>query len=223
MELAKMGYHVLINYHSNESAAKEVREQIEKNGGQASLQCFDVADRAMTRKVLEGWMEDGRRHVEVLVNNAGVRKDNSLVWMEDNEWDDIIKVHLEGFYNVTKVLLKPMVLKRYGRIINVVSLSGISGMAGQTNYSAAKAGVIAASKSLAQETAKRKVTVNCVAPGFVRTDMTAEIDEAEHKQFIPMRRFGLPEEVASCVGFLASKEASYITGEVISINGGLYM
>ena len=221
-ELAKRNYHVLINYRTDVDAANMVKSSIETAGGSATLLPFDVGNRELTRQTLEAWMTEEERHIEVLVNNAGMRMDNSLLWMEDKEWDDVLQVHLQGFYNVTKTVLKPMVLKKFGRIINVVSLSGISGMAGQTNYSAAKAAVIGATKALAQETAKRKVTVNCVAPGFIDTDMTSDLDKDLMKQRIPMRRFGQPEEVAACVGFLSSKGASYITGEVISINGGLY-
>ena len=161
-------------------------------------------------------------YIEVLVNNAGIRKDNLMLWMTGEEWSKVLDISLNGFFYVTQPLLKNMLVKRYGRIINIVSLSGIQGMAGQANYSAAKGGVIAATKALAQEVAKKKVTVNAVAPGFIRTDMTEGIDENEWKKHIPAGRFGTPEEVAELVGFLASPASSYITGEVISINGGLY-
>ena len=223
LEMASKGYHVVVNYQSRKDAADEVVAKIKKAGGSASILGFDVSNREATNAALTNWMGDRERYFEVLINNAGFRKDNSMLWMENEEWDSVLNVHLQGFYNVTKTVLQPMVMSRYGRIVNIVSLSGISGMAGQTNYAAAKAGVIGASKSLAQEVAKRNVTVNCVAPGFIKTDMTADIDEAEYKIRVPMRRFGKPEEVAACVGFLTSKEAAYITGEVISINGGLYM
>ena len=161
-------------------------------------------------------------YIEVLINNAGIRKDNLMLWMTGEEWSKVLDISLNGFFNVTQPLLKNMLVKRYGRIVNIVSLSGIQGMPGQTNYSAAKGGVIAATKALAQEVAKKKVTVNAVAPGFIRTDMTEGIDENEWKKHIPAGRFGTPEEVADLVGFLASPASSYITGEVISINGGLY-
>ena len=162
------------------------------------------------------------RSILKLVNNAGIRRDNLMLWMEQDEWSRVLDISLNGFFNVTQPLLKNMLVKRFGRIINIVSLSGIKGMPGQTNYSAAKGGIIAATKALAQEVAKKHVTVNAIAPGFIRTDMTDGIDENEWKKHIPAGRFGEPGEVAALVGFLASGQASYITGEVISINGGLY-
>ena len=158
----------------------------------------------------------------MLVNNAGVRKDNLMMWMPAEDWHRVLRVSLDGFYNVTQPLLKGMLLAKWGRIVNVVSLSGIKGLPGQTNYSAAKGGLIAATKALAQEVAKKRVTVNAVAPGFIRSDMTADLDEATLKKQIPAGRFGEAEEVADLVAFLCSEGASYITGEVISINGGLY-
>jgi 3-oxoacyl-[acyl-carrier protein] reductase len=157
-----------------------------------------------------------------LVNNAGIRKDNLMMWMQPEEWSSVLNISLNGFYNVTQPLLKNMLVKKFGRIINVVSLSGIKGLPGQTNYSAAKGGVIAATKALAQEVAKKGVTVNAVAPGFIKTEMTADLDEADLKKLIPTGRFGEAKEVAELVGFLASEHSAYITGEVISINGGLY-
>ncbi|MCL4120531.1 UNVERIFIED_CONTAM: hypothetical protein GTU68_029059 [Idotea baltica] len=218
-----MGYHVLINYLSNEIAANVVISEIEAAGGQASGIPFDVSKREMVREAMEQWQTAHPDEcIEVLVNNAGIRKDNLMVWMKDEEWDSILDIHLSGFFVVTSEVLKRMIRNKYGRIINVVSLSGIKGMPGQVNYAAAKAGVIAASKSLAQEIGRKNITVNCVAPGFIKTDMTEDIDETQFKNFIPMRRFGTAEEVASVVAFLAKKEASYITGEVISVNGGLY-
>lgn len=220
--LAGQGYHVLINYKSNHDAATAVKSEIEEAGGLATLLPFDVSDRAAVRASLDDWhAANADAIIEVLVNNAGIRKDNGMLWMEDNEWDDVLANHLDGFYNVTRALIQPMVFNRFGRVINIVSLSGIKGMAGQTNYGAAKAGLIGATKSLAQEVAKRNVTVNCVAPGFIKTDMTADLDVKQYKQLIPMKRFGKAEEVAAVVGFLASSAASYITGEVINVSGGI--
>ncbi|MCB0662476.1 MAG: 3-oxoacyl-ACP reductase FabG [Saprospiraceae bacterium] len=223
LELSKLGYHVLINYQSNKEAAEATLSEIESAGGSGSLLPFDVANKAEVQQKLDAWLEaEPGRCVEVLVNNAGIRKDNLMVWMEDADWESILDIHLGGFFYVTRTLLKSMVKNKFGRIINVVSLSGLKGVAGQTNYSAAKAGIIGASKALAQEIARKNITVNCVAPGFIATDMTSDLSEAELKGAIPMRRFGKPEEVASVVGFLAGPGSSYITGEVISINGGLY-
>ena len=223
LELCKMGYPVLINYNSNIAAANATLEQVKSLGGSGDVLQFDVADRAQTANALEGWLAKNEGVViEVIINNAGIRKDNLMALMPPEEWQTVLDIHLGGFYNVTAPLLKHLVRNRYGRIVNVVSLSGLKGMPGQTNYSAAKAGVIGASKSLAQELGRRKITVNCVAPGFIKTDMTEDIDEGQFKTLIPMRRFGTAEEVAKAVAFLASKDASYITGEVISVNGGLY-
>jgi 3-oxoacyl-[acyl-carrier protein] reductase len=189
----------------------------------AELLKFDVSNVDEVDNKLEKWYLDHPDSViEVLVNNAGIRKDNLMIFMQNSDWDKIISTHLSGFFYVTRRLLKDMLTNRYGRIVNVVSLSGLKGMPGQTNYSAAKAGIIGASKALAQEVGKRNVTVNCVAPGFIITEMIQDINENDYRQLIPLNRFGKPEEVADLVAFLASKKASYITGEVISINGGLY-
>ena len=223
IELSKSGYPVIINYHSNEKAATETRQIIEAQGGVAELLKFDVSDAEEVDNALENWSTGHPDAIiEVLVNNAGIRKDNLMVFMQNSEWDQILDIHLSGFFYVTRRLLKDMLTNRYGRIVNVVSLSGLKGMPGQTNYSAAKAGIIGASKALAQEVGKRNVTVNCVAPGFISTEMISDINENDFRQLIPLNRFGKPEEVADLVAFLASKKASYITGEVISINGGLY-
>lgn len=183
---------------------------------------FDVADREAAERALGGWLEaHPDEAVEVLVNNAGIRRDGLLLWMPHEDWYGVLRTHLDGFFHVTQPLLKGMLVRKYGRIINIVSLSGIKGLPGQVNYSAAKGGLIAATRALAQEVAKKRVTVNAVAPGFIRTDMTADLDEAALRRTIPAGRFGEPEEVADLVAFLASEKASYITGEVISINGGI--
>lgn len=223
VKLASDGYHVLINYRSNDEEAQKTLAQIHDQGDSASLLKFDVSNRAEVNTALGDWLEQHPDAViEVLINNAGVRNDNLLMWMEPQDWDGVIDINLTGFYNVTKILINQMLLNRYGRIVNIVSLSGLKGVAGQMNYSAAKAGVIGATKALAQEVGKRGITVNAVAPGYIRTDMTQDINEKEAKAQIPANRFGEPEEVAELVSFLASKKASYISAEVISINGGLY-
>jgi len=223
IKLAVDGYHVLINYKSNDAEAEKTKAAIIEQGGNATLLKFDVSNRVEVNAILVGWLEQHEGSViEVLINNAGIRNDNLLMWMEPQDWDGVIDINLTGFYNVTKALINQMLLNRYGRIVNIVSLSGLKGVAGQVNYSAAKAGVIGATKALAQEVGKRGITVNAVAPGYIKTDMTQDINEKEAKAQIPANRFGEPEEVAELVSFLASKKASYISAEVISINGGLY-
>lgn len=222
-KMAAMGYYVLVNYKSNTTEAEKTLELVKDSGGEGELLRFDVADKEQIKEVLDDWINANEsKDIEVLVNNAGIRDDSLMVWLKDEQWDSVIKTSLDSFFYVTRLVLESMMLNRFGRIINVVSLSGIRGMAGQTNYSAAKAGVIGATKALAQEVGRSGITVNAVAPGFIKTDMTEMLDEKELKRNIPVNRFGLPEEVAHAVGFLASKEAGYITGEVLSINGGLY-
>lgn len=222
-KMAEMGYYVLVNYKSNETEANYTLAQIKEHGGNGELLKFDVADRNDIGRTLGNWMETNTDHyIEVLVNNAGIKDDVLMIWMKDEQWDSVIKTSLDGFFYVTRTVLNAMLLKRYGRIVNVVSLSGLKGMSGQINYSAAKAGVIGATKALAQEVGRRGITVNAVAPGFIKTDMTEGLDEKQLQAIIPVKRFGTPEEVAHAVGFLASAEAAYITGEVLSVNGGLY-
>ncbi len=222
LKLSGMGYHILVNYKGNEGAANETLSLIEKHGGTAELIRFDVSDKDEVQQ-LAGWIESNKeKYIEVLVNNAGIKDDGLLMWMKDEQWENVINTSLLGFFLVTRLVVNSMLMKKYGRIINIVSLSGLKGLPGQTNYSAAKAGVIGATKALAQEIGRRGVTVNAVAPGFISTDMTEGLDEKELKNLIPVRRFGTPEEVAHAVGFLASPEAGYITAEVLSINGGLY-
>ena len=223
LQLADMGYSVLINYASNREAAEETKQLAEAKGVTAELLPFDVANVKEVDNALNGWAEKHPDdYIAVLVNNAGIRQDTLMVFMQDEQWSNVLDVSLNGFFYVTRRLLKDMITKRYGRIINVVSLSGLKGLPGQSNYSAAKAAVIGATKALAQEIAARKITVNAVAPGFITTDMTKDLDEQQLKTMIPVGRFGKPEEVAALVGFLASEQAGYITGQVISINGGLY-
>lgn len=223
IKLATMGYYVLVNYKSNRQEAENTLELIKQNGGNGLLIQFNIASRDVIKSVLGGWIESHPEAViEVLVNNAGIRDDSLMAFMSDEQWDGVMRTNLDGFYFVTRFVLDGMMMNRYGRIINIVSLSGIKGLPGQTNYSAAKAGVIGATKALSQEVGRSQITVNAVAPGFIRTDMTEGLDEKELRKQIPVNRFGTAEEVANAVGFLASKDASYITGQVISVNGGLY-
>lgn len=223
IKLAELGYNILINYKGNKAAADETAELVKQHNVQAEILQFNVADKKEVEDVLGGWMAAHKEDIiEVLINNAGVRQDTLMMSMTDAQWGDVLNTSLQGMYNVTKTVLNPMLMNRYGRIINMVSLSGLKGMPGQVNYSAAKAGMIGATKALAQEIAKRNITVNAIAPGFVKTDMTEELNEKDLAKMIPMQRFGEAEEVADLVQFLASKKASYITGQVISINGGLY-
>ena len=223
LRLAKAGYTVIINYQSNEQAAQETLRSIQSQGGQAELLRFDVSNPESVQNALESWQSSHPEdYIDVLVNNAGIRRDNLLVFMEPDEFEAVLRTNLFSFYHVTRPLLTPMIRHKHGRIINIASLSGITGLPGQCNYAAAKGGLIAATKSLAKEVAKKNVTVNAVAPGFIKTDMTDGLEEAELKKTVPMNRFGSAEEVAALVAFLASDDASYITGECISINGGLY-
>ncbi len=217
------GNHILINYKDNETAALETLELVREKGCTGEILRFDVGNKVEVREVLGGWIEaHPEAFIEVLVNNAGITDDTLMVWMKDEQWDSVINASLNGFFYVTKLVLTNMLLKRYGRIVNMVSLSGLKGVPGQTNYAAAKGGVIAATRSLAHEIAKRGITVNAVAPGFIKTDMTQHIAEKDMKAHIPAGRFGEPEEVASAVAFLVSPEASYITAEVLGVNGGMF-
>ncbi|MDR1331026.1 MAG: 3-oxoacyl-ACP reductase FabG [Tannerella sp.] len=223
LRLAAAGYPVLVNYLSGTEAAEETRSQIEALGGRAHLLPFDASDGPAADRAVTEWQEaHPDDYVAVLVNNAGIRRDSMMVFMQDSQWHEVVDTTLNGFFHVTRRLLKDMLTRRWGRIVSIASLSGIRGLPGQTNYSAAKAALIGASKALAQEVAPRKVTVNVIAPGFIDTDMVKDLDEARLKPMIPAGRFGRPDEVAALAGFLASEEAGYITGEVISINGGLY-
>ena len=223
LRLAKDGFAVIINYQSNKEAAEDTLKQVQEAGGTGELLPFDVSDAQAIETALESWSEKHPDdYISVLVNNAGIRQDNLMVFMQEDQWSRVLDTTLNGFFYITRRLLKDMMTHRNGRIINMASLSGLKGLPGQTNYSAAKAALIGATKALAQEVAARKVTVNAIAPGFIATDMTKELDEAELKKLIPLGRFGKPEEVAALTSFLASDDAAYITGQVISINGGLY-
>jgi 3-oxoacyl-[acyl-carrier protein] reductase len=221
--MASLGYYVLINYKSNTEEAEKTLSLIKKAGGDGKLLRFDVANNEQIQQVLGDWIAvNNDKYIEVLVNNAGIRDDSLMAWMADDQWENVLRTNLNSFFYVTRLVLNGMLTKKYGRIVNVVSLSGIKGLAGQTNYSAAKAGVIGATKALAQEVGRQGITVNALAPGYIKTDMTEDLDEKELKMLIPVKRFGLPEEVAHAAAFLASPEAAYITGQVLSINGGLY-
>jgi len=223
LRLAKDGFAVIINYQSNKAAAEDTLKQVLEAGGTGELLQFDVAVPQDIEQALDTWQTaHPDDYISVLVNNAGIRKDNLMIFMQEDEWNNVLNTTLNGFFHITRRLLKNMMTHRNGRIINMASLSGLKGLPGQTNYSAAKAAIIGATKALAQEVAARKVTVNAVAPGFIATDMTKELNEDELKKLIPMGRFGKPEEVANLVSFLASDESAYITGQAISINGGLY-
>lgn len=220
--LASQGLGIIINYHSNETAAQEVAEAIRDKGGVADLLPFDVSNEQSVDSALEKWEEvHPSDRITVLVNNAGIREDSLLIFMQTEQWHKVISTTLDGFFYVTRRVLKGMLTKRHGRIINIASLSGLKGLPGQANYSAAKAALIGATKALAQEVAPRKVTVNAVAPGFIKSDMTKDLDEDSLKKTVPLGRFGEADEVAALVAFLASDDSAYITGETISINGGI--
>lgn len=223
LKLASMGYNVLINYVSNEQQAQLTLDEIHANGGSGELLPFDVADNRQVTEAIEAWQSRNEgKYIEVLVNNAGIRRDNILALMPEDDWHRVLDTTLNGFYNVTQAVLQPMIRHKCGRIVNMASVSGLKGLPGQANYSAAKGGLIAATKAVALEVARKNITVNAVAPGFIDTDMTDGLDKSSLASTIPMRRFGTPEEVAALVAFLVSPEAAYITGEVVSINGGLY-
>ena len=224
LKLAEMGYPVIVGYCSNENAAREVCDLIAQNGGNAAPLQLDVCDKEAVEAALTDWEQSHPDdYIAYLVNNAGVSRDNLMFMMTDDDWDTVIRTSVNGLFYVTRFLLPKMMARGHGgRIVNMSSLSGLKGLAGQTNYCAAKSAVIGATRALAQETASRNVTVNAVAPGFIATDMTKDLPEEELKKMIPMKRFGKPEEVAELVAFLCSDKSSYITGEVISINGGLF-
>lgn len=224
IQLAKdLDYGLLINYNGNKEAAQQTLNEVEALGGKGEIMQFDVTNAEAVNNALGAWHSENKEAViEVIVNNAGITKDGLFMWMNQDDWNSVINTSLNGFYNVTNALIQKLLVNKYGRVINMVSVSGLKGTPGQVNYSAAKGAVIGATKALAQEVAKRNITVNAVAPGFINSDMTAELDQKELKKMVPANRFGEAEEVAHLVSFLASNRASYITGEVININGGIY-
>jgi 3-oxoacyl-[acyl-carrier protein] reductase len=219
--LANNGCHVLVNYRTRQEDAAETLDQTQRHGGTGELQAFDVADAAACERAIASALHAHGR-IDILVNNAGVRQDALLVFMTPEQWGGVIATNLTSFYNLTRPVVKQMVLNRWGRIVTVASTSGQTGVAGQVNYSAAKAGLIGASRSLAHEVAKRNVTVNVLAPGFIETDMTGDLPREQILPMIPAGRFGKPEEVAAATVFLCSESAAYITGAVLNINGGAY-
>jgi len=219
--LAAGGCHVVVNYRQRHTEAAETLAQIQQAGGSGELCCFDVADFAASEAAVAKII-GAHKHIDILVNNAGIRHDALLVFMKPEQWAQVIATNLNSFYNVTQPVAKQMALQRHGRIVSIASTAGQTGVEGQANYSAAKAGVIGASKSLAREVAKRGVTVNVLAPGFIETEMTAALPREQLLAQIPAGRFGTPEEVAAAAAFLCSDAAGYITGAVLNINGGIY-
>ena len=224
MELASNNAFVVINYNHNESSAREVLKQIEMNGGKGRLSQFDVSDFTKVQEEIDRIFEE-LGGIHILVNNAGITKDGLLLRMKEQDWDDVMSVNLKGVFNCTRAVTKHMLKQRYGKIINITSIVGEMGNAGQANYSASKAGIIGFTKSIAKELGSRNINVNAVSPGFIETDITRNLSQEvknSYIQNIPLGRFGNPEDVAKVVVFLASDSASYITGEVIKVNGGLY-
>lgn len=223
LRLADMGYNIILNYTSNDVEANKTKDLLTAKGVDVVLMKFDVSSTEESDAHIETWINSNKdKSISVLVNNAGIRKDNIMVFIQPEDWKRVIDITVDGFYNVTRHVVKSMLSKRKGRVVNIVSLSGLKGLPGQTSYSAAKGAVIAATKALAQEVGKRGITVNAVAPGFIKTDMTEDIKEEDYKFMIPMNRFGESEEVAGVVAFLVGKDSTYVTGQVISVNGGLY-
>ncbi len=221
VELAARGYYVVINYHTRQEAAQQTLAMVREAGGDGEIVGFDVADVGEAPDKVAG-IADAHRDISVLVNNAGVVRDSLLAMMSYDAWDAVVRTSLDGFYNVTKPVLRRMIRNKAGSIVTISSVSGLMGNRGQANYSAAKAGVIGASRALAQEVARIGIRVNVVAPGPVETEMLSDAPVDIMKKMIPMGRIGKPEEVAKAVAFLCSDDASYITGQVLSVNGGMF-
>jgi 3-oxoacyl-[acyl-carrier protein] reductase len=221
LRLAKSGFNMWITYNSNSKAAEEVKSKIQNLGRKCETLCFDVSNYDKTKEILS--LKLKKNTPEVVVYNSGIAKDNLLAFMEKDEWDSVIKVNLNGFYNVMKPIVFEMLAKKRGRIIIISSTSGETGQAGQVNYSASKAGLIGAAKALAREVGRKNIFVNVVSPGVIDTEMTTELPKEKVLPLIPLKRYGKPEEVASLVNFLATEEHMYIHGQVIGINGGLSM
>ena len=219
--LANNGFDIVLHCNKNVDKAKEVQKIIEDTNQNARILQFDVSDREQAQHVLLNDIESNGIYYGVVVN-AGITADNSFPAMEDDEWYKVINTNLNGFYNTLRPIILPMVQNRKGRIVAISSISGLTGNRGQVNYSASKAGIIGAVKALSREVAKRNITVNCVAPGLIESDMTTDLPIEMIKELIPMRRIGTAKEVASAVNYLFSEDASYITGQVISVNGGMY-
>ena len=220
LECAKEGYEVVAHYNNGAEKAENLKKEIEEMGAKCSLLKFNVSDRKECAEVLEKWSEENGAFWGI-VCNAGICRDNAFPALSDENWDDVIHTNLDGFYNVLKPLVMPLCRKKKGRIITIASVSGVIGNRGQVNYSASKAGIIGATKALAVELASRKITVNCIAPGFIETDMVKDAALEHILPTIPMQRAGKPEEVASLAVFLLSESASYITRQVIGVNGGI--
>lgn len=225
VELAEPGHQIVINYRSGAAAARKTAAAIVDKGGGAHLQPFDISDETAVKEAFKEVLKAHGR-IDVLVNNAGITRDNLLVLMKSAEWDEVIDTNLKGAFLCSQAVVKPMMRQKYGRIVNVTSVVGAMGNAGQSNYAAAKAGIIGLTRSLARELISRNITVNAVAPGFIETDMTATLaDKAKESLLaqIPAARLGTPEDVAGAVKYLASEAAGYVTGQVVHVNGGMFM